>query len=386
MFLIHLVGALLPVVLILLYVYKKDRFPEPPGVVLRTFLLGVAVALPISIVEFVVDGAGSLAGIERGSLVHAGYTAFAVAALVEELGKFAVLWFYAARHDAFDEPMDGVVYGCAASLGFACIENILYVFAGSTEMSGTAIAVARAFTAVPGHAAFGVLMGACIGIGKFAGHRQGQWIALGLAGAVGLHGMYDFGLFAANSLAGSETSWAAVFPMLLTIGTLIAMLAASALALARMRRDQRLMVAAAGEGIPEETPLRAEYHEETAYEPSDDELESRRRLLAEAPTPRLPMVSIVCSATSIGFWVLAIFIVLLVALAGKEAEDAPVAVAAFGLLLVLAVMAGAAGSVVGIMALSMERRWKPVSITGLVIGTLVAGGTCLLFVVGALAA
>jgi RsiW-degrading membrane proteinase PrsW (M82 family) len=63
--------------------------------------------------------------------------------------------------------MDGVVYGAVASLGFATLENILYV-----TPNGFAVAAARAFTAVPGHALLGVIMGYYVGRAKFHSNEQ----------------------------------------------------------------------------------------------------------------------------------------------------------------------------------------------------------------------
>ena len=80
----------------------------------------------------------------------------------EETFKYLVLTRYSARHRAFDEPMDGIVYGAVASLGFAALENLLYV--GSGDL-GTA--VARAATAVPGHAFTGAIMGYYVGQARF---------------------------------------------------------------------------------------------------------------------------------------------------------------------------------------------------------------------------
>ena len=85
------------------------------------------------------------------------------AAIPEELFKFLVLRWYVWRKPHFDEPLDGVVYGATASLGFATLENILYVGSHGLEM-----AVLRALTAVPGHAFTGVVMGAFLGRARFA--------------------------------------------------------------------------------------------------------------------------------------------------------------------------------------------------------------------------
>ena len=116
-----------------------------------------------------------------------------MAGLVEEYLKLTVVRLTAYRAPAFDEVMDGVVYTVVAGLGFACLENVLYVLGGSL---GTALV--RAFTAVPLHAVASGLMGYSLGRARFAASKsaEGALIARGLFTAVGVHGLYDFLLFA----------------------------------------------------------------------------------------------------------------------------------------------------------------------------------------------
>ena len=122
------------------------------------------------------------------------YCALFYAAVPEEFFKFLVVTRYSARNPAFDEPMDGVVYGATASLGFATLENILYVAQG-----GWIVAVARALTAVPCHACLGAILGYYVGQARFKGERKiSAW--LGLLVATLLHALYDFPLLAMRGL------------------------------------------------------------------------------------------------------------------------------------------------------------------------------------------
>ena len=86
-----------------------------------------------------------------------------MAGLVEEYLKLTVVRLTAYRAPAFDEVMDGVVYTVVAGMGFACLENVLYVMGGSL-----ATALVRAFTAVPLHAVASGLMGYSLGRARFA--------------------------------------------------------------------------------------------------------------------------------------------------------------------------------------------------------------------------
>jgi RsiW-degrading membrane proteinase PrsW (M82 family) len=174
-----LVGsATLPALLMLWYLYARDENPEPRGVVLRCFLLGMAICVPVIPVALLLSKLGD------GSPVP---EAFLGAAIPEESFKFLVLWFWARKQPAFDEPMDGIIYGATASLGFAALENILYV--GS---HGFATAALRAATAMPAHCLTGVIMGAYAGRAVFGPpEKRAGTAALGFFFAVLLHGAYD---------------------------------------------------------------------------------------------------------------------------------------------------------------------------------------------------
>lgn len=115
--------------------------------------------------------------------------AFFVVALIEEFSKYVIVRYFAQPRQAFNEPFDGIVYAVMISMGFAATENILYVLEG-----GTKVAILRAFTAVPAHATFGILMGYYMGKAKFGNNRI-KMNLLGLSLAVLFHGAYDFFLF-----------------------------------------------------------------------------------------------------------------------------------------------------------------------------------------------
>lgn len=203
------VSAVAPSLLLLWYFYRRDLNREPPRPLLITFLLGVlavfatlALSLPI--------GKPVAARLAEPHF-KAAAEAFLCAALPEELCKFCVLWFYAARSRAFDEPMDGIVYGVVASLGFATLENVLYVAAG-----GLGTAVARAVLSVPSHAFWGAIMGYHAGQARFRTEGRGRQLALALAVPTLLHGLYDLPLMAMTNVnaalgpgrAGGTAAWA----------------------------------------------------------------------------------------------------------------------------------------------------------------------------------
>ncbi len=179
-------SAVVPSLLLLWYIDAKDRNPEPRGLLLKTFLLGAAICVPVVPVAMWLESLGREweTGVWSTALVRA----FLGAAIPEELFKYLVLRRYVWNKPAFDEPLDGVVYGATASLGFATLENILYVGDG-----GLGVAVLRALTAVPQHAFTGVIMGAFLGRARFAADEAQRFglLAAGLGWAILLHGAYD---------------------------------------------------------------------------------------------------------------------------------------------------------------------------------------------------
>jgi RsiW-degrading membrane proteinase PrsW (M82 family) len=184
--------ALLPSWWLMRLFLREDRFPEPRRVVITTFLLGILIVIPILPIAF---GLMELIPEDAPTWLYGFLSAFLGAAIPEESLKFLVLTLYCLRHEAFDEPMDGIVYGVTASLGFATLENVLYVSQG-----GVTVALARAFTAVPMHAFCGVIMGYNVGrahLSQGAERRACLWKAILVP--IAIHGVYDAPLFMAQT-------------------------------------------------------------------------------------------------------------------------------------------------------------------------------------------
>ena len=187
--------AILPVVLILWYVYKRDKLPEPPRVVFITLLLGIGITFPLEILIIALEG--FLETLNFGEEASHFFMSFIRAAYLEETMKFFVIIFYCLHLDDFDEPMDALVYGVAASLGFAVIENWQYVLGASKDGLEVAkdVALIRSFTAVPLHALAGVFMGFFLMDAIFQKHNKKFFLFLSLFFPVCLHGLYDLILF-----------------------------------------------------------------------------------------------------------------------------------------------------------------------------------------------
>lgn len=181
--------AIVPVLIIILYIYFKDKYDkEPKQLLLYNFLLGAIVSIFITtILYYVLDILVPLTN--HTSIFEQFIKAFFVVGLTEEFSKYVIIRYFAQKNNAFNEPFDGIVYALMVSMGFAATENVFYVVEG-----GYQVALIRAFTAVPAHATFGVLMGYFMGKAKFSNNRIGLNL-FGLFLAVIFHGAYDFFLF-----------------------------------------------------------------------------------------------------------------------------------------------------------------------------------------------
>ncbi|ARV15035.1 PrsW family intramembrane metalloprotease [Polaribacter sp. SA4-12] len=181
--------AIAPAIIVILYIYFKDKFEkEPIPFLFKNVLLGATVSILITV--FLGGLVSILIPLIGGTNVFQQFlNAFLAVALVEEFSKYVIVRYYSQRSNEYNEPFDGIVYAVMVSMGFAALENVLYVF-----QHGVSTGVIRAFTAVPAHATFAILMGYFMGKAKFSKNR----IVLNLMGlffATLFHGAYDFFLF-----------------------------------------------------------------------------------------------------------------------------------------------------------------------------------------------
>jgi len=187
--------AIAPGLAIIIYIYRKDSYDkEPKKYLLVSFFLGMLSVLP----AFVLETAGQLIFGDMGrsaSILFYAFFAFIIVAASEELSKFAMVKWYAYPKKNFDEPFDGIIYSVMVAIGFATVENILYVY-----RNGFGTAMLRMFLSVPAHAAFGIIMGYYIGLAKFNKEKSISYLATGLFLPVFFHGAFDFFLFLQDSI------------------------------------------------------------------------------------------------------------------------------------------------------------------------------------------
>ena len=188
---IYIGAAVLPALVLMFYVYKKDKIEkESPRLLIRLILMGILAALLSGVLE--TGGMALLNGtVSTYSPLYIPILAIMIG-LIEDGTKYALMKKATWRNLEFNFVFDGVVYGVTASLGFAALENVLYVIEG-----GLATAGVRALTSIPIHAICGVYMGHYYGIAKSAEVYGASDICAkmkrrALLIPMLIHGAYDF--------------------------------------------------------------------------------------------------------------------------------------------------------------------------------------------------
>ena len=186
--------ALLPIVILGYYTYSRDREKEPKKMLFKLFLGGLGSAILTIILSFVLrtifpffDGDPQ----NYGPIKLLVYT-FIVIAFIEEFSKFIMTFLLSYHNKEYDELYDMIVYSVFVSLGFAWIENVLYVFQG-----GIAIAINRLLFSVPTHASVAVFMGYYLSFSKLAdiNHKEKlrkKYLIYSILIPIMLHGFYDY--------------------------------------------------------------------------------------------------------------------------------------------------------------------------------------------------
>jgi len=184
-----LIAATTPVLIVIIYIYLKDKYEkESKRILLYTFLLGAILSIVITTILYLFFDL-FLPLPDDYSIWQQFVKAFFVVALIEEFSKYVIVRYYNQPRKGFNEPFDGIIYAVMVSMGFAAVENLFYVIEGGIE-----VAILRAITAIPAHSMFAVLMGYFMGKAKFSKNRM-KWNLIGLSCAILFHGTYDFFLF-----------------------------------------------------------------------------------------------------------------------------------------------------------------------------------------------
>ncbi|MGI5887915.1 MAG: PrsW family intramembrane metalloprotease [Oscillospiraceae bacterium] len=191
MMVVYVVAAVLPAVILLVFIYKQDKIEKEPGPLLLSLLfMGVLSALASIVLETIGETVLNQL-LDESNPYYTLLLAFLVVAAVEEGMKMLFLRLRTWRSPFFNYRFDGIVYAVFVSLGFAAFENIEYVFG-----YGLSVAFSRAVLSIPGHMGFAVVMGFFYGRAKWYANygyvseaKKYNWAAY--LTPVALHGFYD---------------------------------------------------------------------------------------------------------------------------------------------------------------------------------------------------
>lgn len=195
--------AIIPAVVLIAFIYHKDKAEkEPLGLLVGLFFLGASTTIGAALVEVGLEE--MLQQVTTAGTVGYNFVmCFFIVALAEEFFKFLVLRTRTWKHRAFNYTFDAIVYSVVISLGFATLENILYI----TDIGTLHVAVMRGLLSVPGHAINAVFMGLFFGRAKYCEccgdlHGKSTNMFMSLLIPILTHGFYDFCLFSESTIDG----------------------------------------------------------------------------------------------------------------------------------------------------------------------------------------
>ena len=204
--------TILPSYLLGRYIYNMDRVEkEPRGLLIGLFLAGVAAVFLTLILSDLSESLLPILKQEGPDIKSLIIYNFLGVALIEEFCKWIFLVLCTWKNKHFNFLFDGIVYGVFVALGFATLENFLYVF---NPEGGISTAILRAVLSVPAHAFFGVFMGYYYGIARMNKNQKKGcliFIVLSLIVPVLLHGIFDF------CLSGEHLIYIAIYAIFIII-------------------------------------------------------------------------------------------------------------------------------------------------------------------------
>tara|TARA_Y100000741_G_scaffold360889_1_gene343925 strand:+ start:1008 stop:1730 length:723 start_codon:yes stop_codon:yes gene_type:complete len=181
-----------PVVLATIFV-RLDMFREPVRAVILTLIISYAATSLFGEIKY------NILALPDSWYQNNFINSLFLIAFPEELTKFFVLYFYCTKIRAFNEPMDGLVYGSLAGLGFAINEAFgyaqIYQVESATITEVVNSILIRGLIAVPGHAFDGIIMGAFVGIALFRKVNKNLFFFLAILIPTIIHFLWDYSIY-----------------------------------------------------------------------------------------------------------------------------------------------------------------------------------------------
>lgn len=212
-YLLYIILGIFPSFIWLLYFLRKDVHPESNRMVLKIFLYGMLVAIPAALIEF--GFADFISANFEGSVLGAILYFFVGVALVEEILKYLVVREKVLRSAELDEPTDVILYLIIAALGFAALENILYLLQFKI-FEAFLISTFRFVGAIFLHALCSGALGYFLAFSCYRPEKKLKLLTLGFVLVAFFHGTFNYGIIK------MEDSWAFIFlPIIILIGLVI---------------------------------------------------------------------------------------------------------------------------------------------------------------------
>ena len=207
--LLVILAAVAPALGLLYFIYNKDRLQrEPVPELLKAFGYGMLSVFASLLVSAPLMGLGIVPVMAETAGEHL-RVAFLGAAIPEELAKFVLLMLFLRRCRYFDEYTDGIVYAACVGLGFAALENIMYLFQNFENWA--AVGAMRALFSVPGHFCFAVVMGYYYAKASFDHPSERvRNLCLAILLPILLHGCFD-ALLMVSSVSAAAVALIALF-------------------------------------------------------------------------------------------------------------------------------------------------------------------------------
>ncbi len=194
--------ALLPILVLGYYTYSQDSKKEPKRLLLKLFFGGFGAVILTVILSLFLQTIFPFFGgdIKEYGNIRLLLYSFCIISFIEEISKFIFTYLISYHNKEYDQLYDMIVYSVFVALGFAWIENLLYVFEG-----GVRVAISRLIFAVPTHASVAVFMGYYLSFAKLADINnnkklKNKYLVLSLLVPITLHGIYDYMVYSNSYL------------------------------------------------------------------------------------------------------------------------------------------------------------------------------------------
>lgn len=186
--------TILPIYLICLFAYKKDNKKEPKKLLIKLFIFGMLSSIPAFIIELIIENI--FGNINKLSSLNLLFYILIGIAFIEETCKWLFIYLTVYFNKEFDQTYDAIIYCIFTSLGFACIENILYCY----TVNNIITSFLRGLTAIPGHAFYAIIMGYFLFNAKKAliiknQKKEKLMIILSILLPTLVHTIYDYFIF-----------------------------------------------------------------------------------------------------------------------------------------------------------------------------------------------